>query len=79
MKREKTVGMAITEDELRQLLEMMKRKESEIGKRLTVSNYLREYFLQPHLNGNSAPPQETEIEDLPIKTDESNRWDDIKF
>jgi len=79
MKREKTAGMTITEDEWKALLGKIREKESEIGDRLTISSYLRDYVLKPHLNGNSSPPQETVIETTPNETEKKGRWDDIQF
>ena len=80
MKREKTVSMTITEDEDRVLIEMIQAKERELGKRLTLSSFLREHVLKPFLNGNCLPPQETVIEtpdNEPPKKD--NPWDGINF
>jgi len=87
MKREKTAGMTITEDEWKALLGKIREKESEIGDRLTISSYLRDYVLKPHLNGNSSPPQETEIEEPKITFSEpapgpdpdAFDFDDIEF
>ena len=47
MKREKTVSMTITEDEGQVLIEMIQAKERELGKRLTLSSFLRELVLKP--------------------------------
>ena len=62
MKREKTVGMTITKDEMQELVKKMYEKESELGERLTISSYLREYVLKPHLNGQCSPTETTEPE-----------------
>ena len=58
MKREKNVGMTITEDERQALLMKIREKETELNERLTVSSYLREYVLKPHLNGACSPSDE---------------------
>ena len=67
MKREKNVGMTITEDERQALLMKIREKENELNERLTISSYLREYVLKPHLNGvcspTDEPSQDTETND----------------
>jgi hypothetical protein len=65
MKREITVGMTVTEDEYRFLRQEIREKEDELGKRMTMSVFLRENLLKPYMNGNSSPPQETKIETNP--------------
>jgi hypothetical protein len=78
MKREKTVSITITEDESKAILLKMQEKERELGKRISISAFLREYAIAPLLNGDgSSPPQETEIE-TPQKT-EKNKWDNLKI
>ncbi len=79
MKCEKTVSMTITEEQQRALFTKMMEKERELGGRISVSTFLREYLLLPYLNGNSSPPQETPQETEPEKPKEENRWDDVKF
>ena len=81
MKREQIVHIAITKDEMRDLISKMKSKEDEDGRRYTTSSFLREFAIKPLLNGSSSPPQKTVIETViethPDKTD--NRWDNLKL
>ena len=78
MKREKLISIMVTEDEKQEIVKKMIEKQSEVGKRMTLSSYIREFCIVPVLNSNSSPPQETEIEE-PSKETEKNRWDDITF
>lgn len=79
MKREKTLSMTVTEDESVVIYQKIREKEDELGKRITLSVFLREYLLKPYLNGNSSPPQETEI--VKPKKEEGSNFDfeDINF
>ena len=87
MKREIVVSMAITEDEMKELTLRLRSKEDELGKRLTMSTFLREFPLKVYLNGNSSPPQETQIEEPKITFSEpapgpdpdAFDFDDIEF
>jgi hypothetical protein len=76
MKREKIVQIAITEDEMKGIILRLRTKEDEDGQRYTVSSYLREFCIRPHINGTGEPPQETKIETIPK---EKGAWDDIDF
>ena len=78
MKREKLVSVLITEDEKEELMKKVAEKMAETGKLVTISSYIRAFCIRPVLNGNSSPPQETEIEEPPNET-EKNLWDDISF
>lgn len=78
MKREKTMSMTVTEDESVAIYQKMLEKEHELGKRMTLSAFLREYVLRPYLNGDGSPPQETQIE-KPKKEEPSFDFDDISF
>ena len=75
MKREEIVHIAITKDEMRELMVKMNDKMLEDGKRYTTSTYLREFLLKPHLNHNSSPSEDTEQETLPEKT----LYDDLEL
>jgi len=69
--------MSITEKQQRAIFTKMQEKERELGKRISISTFLREYVLNPYLNGNSSsPPQETEIETTPK---EKSVWDNLEF
>ena len=54
MNRSKIAGIALTQEEYKMLLAKMAEKEEEIGKRLSVSTFLRDTLL-PILNGQSPP------------------------
>ena len=80
MKREEIIHMAITKDEMRDLISRMNEKMAADGKRYTTSTFLREFLLKPYLNGDSSPPQETVIETPNDETPEkANPWQDINF
>lgn len=69
MKRDKVLSMAVTSEEQQALLNLLRSKESKLGKRLTVSDFLRD-LLHPYLNG--SPSQET-----PQETTKDNQWDQL--
>lgn len=75
MKREEIVHIAITKDEMRELMVKMNDKMLEDGKRYTTSTYLREFLLKPHLNHNSSPSEDTEQETPP----DENPYADIEI
>ena len=55
MKREKTVSVALTLEEWKELRKKMREKEDADEKSYGLSSYIRSYCIQPHLNG-SVPP-----------------------
>ena len=54
MVKSKVVGMTLTDDEYKVMLAKMVEREQEIGKRLSVSQFLRDTLL-PIINNNSPP------------------------
>ncbi len=78
MKREKILHMAVTEDEYKELILLMNTKMVDDGKHHTLSSYLREFLLKPHLNGGCSPSEET-IEDIKPEEPKKGVWDDIHF
>ena len=85
MNRGKTLSMTVQEDEMKELVSKIRKKEDETGKRYTISSFLREFVLKPYLNGSSSPSQEPEnppsqeIESNEEKPREKGPWDDIQF
>ena len=79
MKREKTAALTMTNDEYRDLLMKIREKESETEKRLTISDYLREYVLKPHLNGQCSPSEETPQETPKEEPKMEDKFGDINF
>ena len=75
MKRDVIVHMAITKDEMRELMVKMNDGMLEEGKRYTTSTFLREFLLKPYLNHSSSPSEDTEQETLPEKT----LYDDLEL
>lgn len=55
MKRQKNVQMTITQEEYTRLMWKIRDKEDEVGCRLTMSSYLRDFVLIPHLEDEPSP------------------------
>jgi len=79
--RSKIAGIALTQEEYKMLLAKMAEKEAETGKRLSVSQFLRDTLL-PVLNGQSPPSvpetiKETKESVSPVMwdTDFMDDWD----
>jgi len=60
----KTVSLTITEDEEKLLRKLIRECEDKENKYITRSQYLRQYVLLPHLNGNapSVPDSKPDTE-----------------
>ncbi len=78
MKREKTAALTMTNDEYRDLLSKIREKEAETEQRFTISDYLREYVLKPHLNGQCSPSEEPSIDTEP-QNEVADKFKDINF
>jgi hypothetical protein len=67
-KKNTTLGVSVTDDELKEINRRIREEEDKTGKRMSVSAYIRKYMLEPHLNGNalslpdSKPDTEQTIE-----------------
>ena len=73
MNIEKTLGMGVTKDEYKKILAMIAEREKLEGKRISVSQFLRDTFI-PLLNGDKPPSvqeskQEPEKNVSPVSKD----------
>jgi len=63
-KKNTTLGVSVTDDELKEINRRIRAEEDKTGKRMSMSAYMRQYMLMPFLNGNalSVPDSKPDTE-----------------